>query len=216
MTDDRTREREHWQAIAEQLGLSPEQNEEPAARSPGRPPPEPVREAEARPDDRQRPPEEARHDRYVPSKHAGGEPAESVQKPAVEQARPVEPALVREPEDQRGHPPKRGRGRRNKDGGGGERPRSRRSGREPVAEEGAEAVKTEPSSPRGRNRGRGGKGGRAEPAPAPEPVAEETLAPPEMSAVSEDADSEDLSNLTKNWNVPSWNELIASLYRPER
>jgi hypothetical protein len=28
-------------------------------------------------------------------------------------------------------------------------------------------------------------------------------------------DNEDLSDLS-SWDVPSWNELIASLYRPER
>jgi hypothetical protein len=31
-----------------------------------------------------------------------------------------------------------------------------------------------------------------------------------------DEPEEDLSNDAYNWNVPSWNELIASLHRPER
>jgi hypothetical protein len=51
------------------------------------------------------------------------------------------------------------------------------------------------------------------PAEVEEPAAEET--PPDATAVEPDEDDEEVENLS-NWNVPSWQELIASLYRPER
>jgi hypothetical protein len=48
-------------------------------------------------------------------------------------------------------------------------------------------------------------------------VTEEEVQPEEevASPIQEDEDSEDLDDFS-NWNVPSWSELIASLYRPDR
>jgi hypothetical protein len=51
------------------------------------------------------------------------------------------------------------------------------------------------------------------PAEAAEPAGEEP--PPAVEPEPEDEDDEEVENLS-NWNVPSWQELIASLYRPER
>ena len=123
------------------------------------------------------------------------------------------------------------------------RPRGRRRGRrssssrrpEPAAQDGTgdQAVtETVPAAegetgneedrPR-RRRGRRRKKGEGEPEPhaaRTKPVDAETpeedeaelvpLAAEEDSALDTDDDS------LKNWNVPSWNELIGSLYRPER
>lgn len=79
---------------------------------------------------------------------------------------------------------------------------------------------------RGRGRGRGrrddeerGRGRRRGPrrpdeeSPAPPPpLDEEELPQTTSAALDEPEDDIDLAN----WNVPSWTELIASLYRPER
>jgi hypothetical protein len=70
-----------------------------------------------------------------------------------------------------------------------------------------------------RGRGRRGRGGRSRrksrrdeeaPATASDEVTGETAATPE-----EDDDTEEIDSLS-DWSVPSWTELIASLYRPER
>ena len=58
---------------------------------------------------------------------------------------------------------------------------------------------------RGRSRSKG----------APADDAPEEAADQEESQPSRAADEDDDDNLS-NWTVPSWQELIASLYRPER
>jgi hypothetical protein len=82
----------------------------------------------------------------------------------------------------------------------------------------SEGEKAAPGSDRPKRRGRGR--GRQKPVeavktgrlatPKQEPGAEVVAA-----EGAEDAELEDVRSLS-NWNVPSWNELIASLYRPER
>lgn len=77
---------------------------------------------------------------------------------------------------------------------------------------------------RGRGRGRRGRGrGRRDEAPvesAPEPaLLEEHLEDEELPAeihepVAAEDDEEEIS--FANWTAPSWQELIAGLYRPER
>jgi hypothetical protein len=72
----------------------------------------------------------------------------------------------------------------------GKRRRRRRSRRKkPVGEPGAEAMADAAS----------------------EPMAEETPVPS-----ADDDDDEPTAEVVKNWNVPSWDELIGSLHRPER
>jgi ribonuclease E len=94
----------------------------------------------------------------------------------------------------------------------------------PAEAEAAEADEREPRGRRRRSRSRGRKrpAEAAAPSEAPaEPVEEAPddvedgdvlLDKPEVAPAEEEEELEDLSNL----NVPSWNELIASLYRPDR
>jgi hypothetical protein len=48
-----------------------------------------------------------------------------------------------------------------------------------------------------------------------EPLDAEETAPTDARADEEDQDDEEIDKLT-DWNVPSWTELISSLYRPDR
>jgi hypothetical protein len=77
----------------------------------------------------------------------------------------------------------------------------------------------EPTPRRGRRRGRTRKGEReSEPTvteEAAETVEEEEEVVSEEPPRVEEDDDEEVDDLS-NWNVPSWQELIASLYRPER
>ncbi|HLJ96396.1 MAG TPA: hypothetical protein VKU02_24695 [Gemmataceae bacterium] len=115
---------------------------------------------------------------------------------------------------------------------GTRRGRKRRSGRSaapaenrPRASEAAAEISDEAEAPnepaahpkrRGRGRNRSKKAETEKPRPVrgenKEPAAE-SVAPP--GAEKEDEELDDVRSLS-NWNVPSWNELIASLYRPER
>jgi hypothetical protein len=47
-------------------------------------------------------------------------------------------------------------------------------------------------------------------------VADEEEATEPEAAAPEPEDDDDEPDTLSDWNVPSWNELIASLYRPER
>jgi hypothetical protein len=82
----------------------------------------------------------------------------------------------------------------------------------PVGEPGPGEGLAEGKRRRGRGRGRGRKNddGTREPMGA-DPV-EAPRAKKEPAVVEEDEENMDMSN----WVVPSWNDLIASLYRPER
>jgi hypothetical protein len=82
-----------------------------------------------------------------------------------------------------------------------------------VVDEAAEEKTDERPRRRGRGRGRVRK---------QEPVEEAVDTPPEVEEEgaalhqeTEEPDKEDLDTLS-DWNVPSWAELIASLYRPDR
>lgn len=228
---DRARERDHWQAIAEQLGLSSDQ---------GKPGPQPSAgeaSAPARPEPAIREPAEAKHEAPA-SEKAHPERDSGPEHPPLEEGQPRQ---SRSPErrgrerggegggergrgDRRGgqHPSNRGRGRR-----GGKTPREQEDqGSEPQSDleaspvlelspvEESEPNKKEGPPRRGRGRGRGDKRVGREDVESPRtrkaiPQAEQAPAEPE------DNDLEDLPNLS-TLNVPSWNELIASLYRPER
>jgi hypothetical protein len=89
---------------------------------------------------------------------------------------------------------------------------------EQPAQPAREESTNEPSRERGRNRGRGGRRRREEePALTEEPAADEDEVQESGGAVGfeEDSDDEEVANYS-NWSVPSWKDLIASLYRPER
>jgi len=218
---DRSRQREHWQAIAEQLGLAPE----PEAGSESRPeqlpakaeaekppqPPAPLAEpAQFSAEERQ--PRRGRRGRPVAALDSPprAEPKRpSIEKSAVKQtgARPSPPA-------EESPAPRRGR----------RRPAARASAEadtdatEPSSgavlshEEKAESQTTEPRNHRGRGRQKRAGGAKPKERTATE---EDTSAKVETPQESEEAELDDVRSLS-NWNVPSWNELIASLYRPDR
>jgi hypothetical protein len=220
---DRTRQREHWQAIAEQLGLAPE----PEAGSESRPEQLPVKaEAEKPPEPpapiakpsqfsaEERPPRRGRRGRpaAAPDSSARAEPKPPpIEKSAVKQigARPSPPA-------EESPVPRRGR----------RRPAARASAAaetdaaEPSSgavlshEEKTENQATELRKRRGRGRGRQQRAGGAKPKERTA-TEEDTSAKIETPQESEEAELDDVRSLS-NWNVPSWNELIASLYRPDR
>jgi len=85
---------------------------------------------------------------------------------------------------------------------------------EPALVEESEQNKKDRPPRRARGRGRGDKRDKLDDVETPrtrKPIPQGEEAPAEP----EDNDLEDLPNLS-TLNVPSWNELIASLYRPER
>jgi hypothetical protein len=86
------------------------------------------------------------------------------------------------------------------------------AGAETTAEDAGEG---ESSRRRGRGRGRARtKQGKAQRS-SDEPTADEEQGQTENRAAEDEGKDEELDNLS-DWNVPSWTELIASLYRPER
>jgi len=132
------------------------------------------------------------------------------QAPAATEAQPE--AVVREAEDR----PRRGR-RRGRRPSREEGPVAETQGEQPGGEDQPVAEETDRSSEASRRRGRGR--GRHKKLERDDDNAETALVDeePEQQAppTDEEADDEEVDNLS-NWNVPSWNDLIASLYRPER
>jgi hypothetical protein len=245
MTDDQDQQRDHWRELADLLGLEPERPggaakaappqeavarvqpeakfkpevlaktafEERSERRPARPPamaPEPpVKSAAALIDDFEADAESRAES--PPSMKDGDAEAEAAREretAAVEREGRDWEARADEERPQRGQ---RRRGRRG-------RPEAESDSAPAVAEGGARPEGPELSEeieepgdadPRGR------RGNRRSPeALEEEPVQEEPLEEAETaSAADDDIDEED--NLS-DWSVPSWTELIASLYRPER
>jgi hypothetical protein len=220
MDPDRSREREHWQAIAEQLGLAPEPE------VPGGPQAKPNLAPGSREENqaaqasaplvepeklrREPPPRRGRRDRS-----AGGD-----ERP--EQREKSSPPLHEEAarKETGAEPP------RSAEEGTGRR-RRRRSARNPAATEskarGSDAGADTPSErektrkaadrpKRGRGRPKAAEAVNPDRKPAAKQEIGEEIA---VSQGAEDAELDDVRSLS-NWNVPSWNELIASLYRPER
>jgi hypothetical protein len=176
---EKNSQRDHWQAIAEQLGLSSEPEaserprEEPFVKAPAAP--APIEKAFARQEDRE--PE-------APDREFDPEP--QAESPALrDEELPSEDGDS--PKDDR---PRRGRRRRGQKNG-------------PAADEG------EGRAPR---RGRGRK-----PQPEEESGPTDDELPTEEKAPSEspDDDDDEIPRMSE-WNVPSWNDLIASLYHPDR
>jgi len=173
---NRSKRLEHWQAIADQLGLS---------ETPGSPPSEPGAKSSA--------PVEEDEPTFTAPRPAARPPAEfddaALEAPAARDEYATEdspPAFGAEEEKVEVE------ARREKRRGRGE-PRGRRGRKErrPPVEEEMEAAERE--------------------------QAEDTVEEPEPELEEEDdSDDDDLSLSYQNWTVPSWNDLIASLYRPER
>jgi hypothetical protein len=191
---ERSRQRDHWQAIAEQLGLSADAEPQPSSSEPVLAQPA-ARSAQQEPIQAE------------PSGFAESSPPEMAEEPesiAEQLEREVdfgagvdlEPAeaTLDEPEER----PRRGRR------GRGDRSRSGRS---------TESSQESEGRPARRSRGRG-----RPPEPEEEPVSQIDDTPDEPPAPPRDVEDEDDDEIPSisDWNIPSWNELIASLYRPER
>ncbi len=222
---DRSRQREHWQAIAEQLGLAPDPSQPCAAPAesdlpPPMPEEEPVAEVSAPAVEREPLAEPA-----PPRRGRRGRPDQAEKQPVLRErpnSMPRAEAGTHESAAPTGQSEEEGtrRGRRRRSGRSAapteNRPRASEASAE-ISDE-AEAPDEPASHPkrRGRGRNRSKKAELEKPRPArgenKEPAAE-PVAPP--GAEREDEELDDVRSLS-NWNVPSWNELIASLYRPER
>jgi hypothetical protein len=211
---ERIRQREHWQAIAEQLGLSPDPelerpvaNERVAAPAVSGTPVSvsssatvgPVEPFEAQPD----PKDETR-----PSHPVKQEPEGAQQTATVDRRLFSEDVSSREE-------------RQAKSG------RRRRTAKIPSATESSahtdlpaegppvEGTAAARKSKGATRRGRGRKRRRDEPAEANSSWTGDEAGAPEVSPFVAEAEADE-SEDAYNWDVPSWNELIGSLYRPER
>jgi hypothetical protein len=229
--EDRDQREDHWKALAEQLGLAPE---------PDRPaPPAPRVRAEADEDrSASRPPAVRRGDQPI-YEDAGETPAVQHERVRPEPVRGPEPAEPWEPDEagpgtevgptgEAGRAPDERTGRRRRRRRGGkERGARRETGEAEPLEEAAgtheATLEKEPDErPAGRHRRRGRGRDRpppdqtdqevAEPAPEEDMPAEEG----EATAVAETDEPDEELPSPGEWNVPSWQDLIDSLYRPDR
>ncbi|MFL5245776.1 MAG: hypothetical protein ACJ8FY_27195 [Gemmataceae bacterium] len=208
--------RDHWKELAEQLGLPPEP--EGNATAPVQPESPRVREAEQedqeetanRKDRRELEPVEEQSRSRPPYSREPEEPVEPNEFPPIEED--IEAPLQPETPELEELPSALDESAEEEEGG-----------RNDDEKQGAVAAQEEePSRGRRRRGGRGGKrpheGGRPEGKRgrgrevAAKPKAEIAEKKPAPADEEEADDMEDLSN----WTVPSWQELISSLYRPDR
>jgi hypothetical protein len=235
-------EKDHWRELAELLGLPPDKNQPDAAGSPPEVPPqererepshkawsppeaEPIAEAAFEPayheeDDAAKPPflepQEGQPPEYEPSYSETTE---------AERAEPeMEPAPEAIEEDR----PRRGRRRGRRGQRGGSSGREHRTQPEPALRledtgdrldpAGVDDRETTASDAPEQESAVRGRAPSTEPLPHTDTFEEvletenEELSEPPRD---EDDDDEEIDKLT-DWNVPSWTELIGSLYRPER
>ena len=222
---DRIREREHWQAIAEQLGLAPEPEEpsapavspdsvhskpehEPVAAQAG----PPVEPAELSEDESPRRGRRGRSTRTVEEAARREEPEKLPTEEPRNKETGVEPVQTAEEKPAA----KRGRRRRSaRSSPSTERKASEITSGVPASSEIEERDQpAERPKQRGRGRDRQKKTAAvrtSQKAASDEQPGSNVSAPGE----EEEIEAEDVRSLS-NWNVPSWSELIASLYRPER
>jgi len=220
---EKTRQRDHWQAIAEQLGLSPEGEAASEAVSPEQPQPQ-SRQVYAKPPAQATEPDRgASAPVYSPSPPKP--PQEDFKVNLVEKKEPapeppaqesyVSPPEGRTEESGEGEPESAPRRRGRRRGRDEQSPRGDRGKRrtEELSFSPAASARAEPGEAPDRGRGRRRRG-RSSTEEEPDLASE-----PEVSAAVDDSEADDeIAELGdfSNWNVPSWNELIASLYRPER
>ena len=213
----------HWRKLAEEFGLEPE----PTAPSPKAVPARSAEpEALAAAAERVAPPSSV--ERLGPSaphsRRAISEQAKAGPDPAPANPAPAE-ISVESPVAEEEGAPARGRRRGRRGPRRAAEPESESVAETPesgeplesAAKEGAETSEEDKPKRRRRGRGRGrdrrGKEDEVEreETPEEEPVAEEEEEP---FAVEEE-DDEDATDYS-DWSVPSWQDLIASLYRPDR
>lgn len=198
-------EADHWHELAQQLGLEPDAK--PAAKVEARSVAPAPSEPAARPPAVQRQPvweesppldmvvSEEREDR---TESAALESETEIADPPEEDAEAAKPAAG-------------GRRRRRR---GGTKRGPERAGEERPPREGGSAGDDDRERPRRRGRGR--------PRSAPVVAESEPIEPDETDELPDEpappryADDDEPVETFSNWTVPSWNELIASLYRPER
>lgn len=225
MTDDKDFERQrHWRELAEQLGLEPVAETQDVAH---------VEPAET---DAHDPREQSREESSLGSTGLDDESSEwgseSVELEVVEaeavELEASEPRVAPEqPEERGGRGGRRGRSRRG--GRGGRRRNERTENGRQAEEEDAAAPDAEdapadlgdqdrpPEEKReGRRRRGAGRNRRDEREPEAEELHEVDEREPAAEAAEPDDDPAEEIDTLSDWNVPSWNELIASLYRPDR
>jgi hypothetical protein len=233
--------RSRWSMIAEDLGLASEPEPvaatpPPVVEEPAKPAPVAAVEAKTPPVEAEAEPPRSRKRRGAveepPEEPAAPEaPVEAAvpdTAPIVEEAVEVPPAEVapsESPAEQRKRGRRRGRRGRGRRGEPAEAAPTEAADEESAAAESVKAVPTDVTSEGGEptvamempkvkeRRGRGRKSKRAtkggEETPKETTIAETIVPEPKDE---DDGEAEDVSG----WEVPSWNELIAGLYRPER
>src|SRR5262249_12286334 len=205
-------DQQRWQALFEDLGLPPEpETKRGSATSHSEPQPEPVaRKAsgeEAASSEAVTEKEEASprgRRRRVPLTEERESDVETVVADAESSAEKEEKGATEASEAQEAP---RGRRRRRR---GKAAPAAEEAEAAPTSEEAQEPAREGPVDKGGRRRrGPGGKKRESEGQPRSEATGE---AAERDQAAEEEVEVDDMSD----WVVPSWNELIASLYRPER
>lgn len=226
-----TDHRDHWRELAMQLGLPPEAEaaeearETPADKCGGTDDPRPGRiassggEIEHRPSHgrstRARLPEPLADERPpVDAELTFGPPTATPEDTLAPGGPDTPPEETSRPEEER----ERGRSRRR----GGRR--RGRSAEEPVPSPGeAEGSGEEATGSEGGGgrRGRRGRGRRPEPVAGDETDGfaddlEDRAEEPEEPSVGPEPEADEEVDTLSDWNVPSWADIIASLYRPDR
>ncbi len=206
MTDDQDL-RQHWQQLAEQLGLEPSASPIPEEKTPTRPqsPPARIDERESKIEERPslvEPPatKEEEPIRESPSNALDSGPSMPSPEGRAEEFGREEPFQ----KERRGG--RRGRGRPDREDRSS---RPRRGGRSWIREEDPVPAE-EPTEPFTDEEIRDV----AESVDEPELAILHDSSAPEPEKEEEDG-GDDVDTLS-DWNVPSWSELIGSLYRPER
>lgn len=212
--ENENKQHDHWQALAEQLGLPP------VAEAPAASPPRVTESREV----------------SMPAKvEAPATPVSPSRAPNVSAPAPLAPppAPAEAPKEERPGPvvvsaaPERRSGRRREPPDEAGRPRRGRKPAKSTAEaenetqgkkDGAQASGAAEDSARGgsepgRRRGRNTHK-KSGPRDAARVDTIDEIAPP-PAEVPDDEDDDEIDNLS-DWSVPSWTELIASLHRPER
>jgi hypothetical protein len=203
-------EKDRWNELADLLGLPPDQKAPQSAAPPAAPPPPSHPPAASPPEAPKR-----RHVEPSPEFAAAEVPARDVVEPPEPMEAPPASAAsterepVREEEAEHGRRGGRRRGRGHRNDGRDRDNHSRRGS--PAGEDNGDAESAN------------GEHARVDSSDREEPISrgdldEEILEPEEAEIsepVAEEDDDEEIDKLT-DWNVPSWSELIGSLYRPER
>jgi hypothetical protein len=193
---ERSRQEEHWRELAQLLGIGPEQpaSKPSPAKEPIAPPPVEVK-APPPPPPEPEPvlPEAEIHEEVLavpPAEESWENPVEEPDFPDEIPPQPEDRPAGMDTEDK----PHRGRRRKGR--------RGRREERRParVEEEPIRSEDPDEEMPFAEDFDNGGE--------ETEDAAEPVEAPTE--------DDLDVEATLRDWNVPSWNELIASLYRPDR